>query len=118
MVSEVLSSNEQDPPLMASSSSSSSGLPSNLGLLISNLNSLITVKLDSTNFIIWKNQLYNILSATDLLCSVDGLKPCPPIKIKDINGVETANPEVIHWKLIDSHLLSCTTATLSPQIYA
>ena len=104
MVSEVLSSNEQGPSLMASSSSSSSsssGLPSNLGLLISNLNSLITVKLDSTNFIILKNQLYNILSITDLLCYVDGSKPCPPEKIKDINGIETTNPEAIQWKLID-----------------
>ena len=40
---------------------SSFAIPSNLKMLISNLNAFITIKLDSSNYIVWKNQFYNIL---------------------------------------------------------
>ncbi|CAL5417798.1 unnamed protein product [Camellia sinensis] len=39
-------------------------IPPNLVLLISNLNSLVNVKVDSTNYNIWKNQVQNILRVT------------------------------------------------------
>ncbi|CAL5322875.1 unnamed protein product [Camellia sinensis] len=92
-------------------------LPANLGLLISNLSSFVNVKLDSTNFIIWKTQLQNILRATDLLDILDGSSSCPSPFVLDSTGKEIPNPEFSKWKMIDNHLLSCVTATLSPSIF-
>ncbi|CAL5326068.1 unnamed protein product [Camellia sinensis] len=92
-------------------------LPPNLTLLISNLNSFENVKLDCTNYIIWKNQLLNILRATKLLCYVDGSLTCLPLIIFDSSNKEVVNPQYQQWLTIDAHLLSCITATLSPTIY-
>ncbi|XP_028054667.1 protein Jade-1-like [Camellia sinensis] len=98
------------------SSMASPTLPANLGLLISNLSSFVNVKLDSTNFIIWKTQLQNILRATDLLDILDGSSSCPSPFVRDSTGKEIPNPEFSKWKMIDNHLLSCVTATLSQSI--
>lgn len=58
-------------------------LPPNLSLLISNLSSFITVKLGSSNFLIWKNQFQNILRATNLFGYVDGSTSKPSSTVKD-----------------------------------
>ena len=63
------------------SSSTTPLIPSNLSVLLSNLSALVTVKLDGTNFIVWKGQMQNILRATYLLKFVDGPFPCPDEKI-------------------------------------
>ncbi|XP_028092800.1 uncharacterized protein LOC114292993 [Camellia sinensis] len=97
---------------------SMSSIPSNLSLLISNLSSFITVKLDASNFLIWKNQTQNILKATDLLGIVDGTSPCPSVIIKDDSESNVDNLVYFQWKLEDAHLFSCITATLSPAIYS
>ncbi|KAH7858555.1 hypothetical protein Vadar_025238 [Vaccinium darrowii] len=110
---------------MADSSSSSTSasttmytaLPPNLSLLISNLSSFITVKLDSSNFLIWKNQFQNILCATNLFGYVDGSTSKPSSTVKDSTGNDLINPEFLMWNSIDAHLLSCITATLTPSIY-
>ncbi|GMP95877.1 hypothetical protein CsSME_00044756 [Camellia sinensis var. sinensis] len=99
------------------SSSTTPLIPSNLSVLLSNLSSLVTVKLDGTNFIVWKGQLQNILRATDLLKIVDGSFPCPAKKIQNSSGIEVPNPEAVQWRLLDAHLLSCVTTTLSPAIF-
>ncbi|KAG5551655.1 hypothetical protein RHGRI_009917 [Rhododendron griersonianum] len=106
---------------MAETSSSSSPyvlIPENLKLLISNLSSLVTVKFDHTNFIIWKKQVQNILQATYLFGYLDGSIGCPPPIIKDSTGKDVANTEFMTWKIIDSHLLSCITATLITQVFS
>ncbi|CAL5415270.1 unnamed protein product [Camellia sinensis] len=94
-----------------------SNLPPNLTLLISNLFSFVNVKLDSSNYIVWKNQLLNILRATKLLCYVDGSLPCPPWIVLDSLNKEVVNPKHQQWLTVDAHLLSCITATLSPPIF-
>ena len=87
-------------------SSSPPTISSNLNLLISNLCSFVTIKLDSTNFIVWKNQFQNILRATGLLCYVDGTKPCPTANQGDS---ETVSKDRDQWLLTDAHLYSCIT---------
>ncbi|GMP97522.1 hypothetical protein CsSME_00045744 [Camellia sinensis var. sinensis] len=87
------------------SSSSSFQLPSNFIFLISNLSFFVTVKLDSSNFIIWKNQLSNILRATSLLYFVDGSSICPPKLMHDSNNKEVPNPCYASWILVNSHLM-------------
>ena len=62
--------------------------------------------------------MQNILIATSLLGFVDGTISCPLMTITDSSGSEKDNPEYLQWKIIDAHLLSCITATLSPEIYS
>ena len=111
------SSNITPAPPATTSAISSSALPSNLTLLISNLSSFVSTKLDSSNYIIQKNQLQNILKATKLLGYVDGSEVCPPAMILDSNNLAIPNPNHELWTTIDAHLLSCITATLSPSIF-
>lgn len=102
----------------SSSNSSSSLIPPNLSLLLSNFNSLITVKLDSNNFLIWKNQIQNVLRATELLEFVTGSRSSPQPEIIDSSGKSIANPEFAKWKTIDAHLLNFITARLSPPVFS
>ncbi|KAL7202430.1 hypothetical protein ACSBR1_033994 [Camellia fascicularis] len=99
-------------------SSLSSSIPLNLTLLISNLSPFVTIKLDSSNFIIWKSQMSNILRATNLLGYVNGTVLCPHPTVKDANGIKVLNTKHVQWNLIDAHLLSCLTISLSPSIYS
>ncbi|KAH7851869.1 hypothetical protein Vadar_017584 [Vaccinium darrowii] len=124
MVSEPLKLQREEDPSMAvksvaasSSSSTSSLIPPNLALLVSNLHSFVTLKLDSSNFIVWKNQLQIILRATGLLGYVDGSIACPPLKIKNAEGIEVTNDAFLEWEMIDAHLLSCITATVIPNLH-
>lgn len=61
--------------------------------------------------------MQTIIRATDLLKIVDGTFSCPSNTIRSISGTEIMNPEAIRWKMIDAHLLSYITATLSPSIF-
>uniref|UniRef100_A0A5B7CDP5 Putative retrovirus-related Pol polyprotein n=1 Tax=Davidia involucrata TaxID=16924 RepID=A0A5B7CDP5_DAVIN len=105
---------------MASSSSSitslSSTLPSGLTFLLNNVSSLIPIKLDSTNYIIWKTLMQNTFRANQLFGYIDGSIPCPPLEIINSSGDQLANPLYLQWIIIDNHLLSCITATLTPSI--
>lgn len=66
---------------------------------------------------IWKSQFQNILRATNLIGYVDGSSPCPPALIQDSTGKESTNSEFLTCKQVDSHLLSCITATLTPAVF-
>ncbi|GMP24047.1 hypothetical protein CsSME_00001444 [Camellia sinensis var. sinensis] len=95
-----------------------SSLPPNLSLLISNFNSLIIVKLESNNFLIWKSQMTNVLLASGFLDHVNGSNPCPSPEFIDASGKTIPNPSYAKWQLIDAHLHTCRTATLSSSIYS
>lgn len=49
---------------------------------------------------------------------LDGTAACPSPIIKDTTGKEIANTEFVKWKVIDSHLLSCITATLTTPVFS
>lgn len=48
-----------------------------------NITQLIGLKLDDTNFLIWKNQMEPMLISTDLFGYVDGSITSPPEFIKE-----------------------------------
>ncbi|KAH7852105.1 hypothetical protein Vadar_020756 [Vaccinium darrowii] len=104
-------------PNHASSSTKSPSPSSNLSLLISNLGSFISVKLDSTNFIIWKDQWEHIPKATGLTLFVDGIGVQPTPRVHDSSNQEVTNPEFLQWIVDDAHLTSCICGTLSLSIY-
>ena len=90
----------------------------NLSLLLSNLNSLVTVKLDSSNYLIWKSQVQNLFRATEFFGYLDGSVVCPSSTTMNAQNISVSNLEFSKWKLVDAHLLSCLTATLSPPVFS
>ena len=88
-------SNELEDPSMASMPSSTSSFqpPSNLSLVISNLSSFVTVKLDINDFLIWKNQWHNILRAAGLIFYIDESVATPSDFIKYVANVDVVNPD-------------------------
>lgn len=88
-------------------------IPPTLAFLVSNFTSLVNIKLDSSNYLLWKPQVENVMSANGFLGYLDSSILCPSAQTRNANGETSANPEYASWKLIDSQLLSCLTATLS-----
>jgi hypothetical protein len=64
-------------------------------LLLSNMSNLMSVKLDSSNFIVWKHQLSSILKAYSMIDFVDGTVPSPSRFLTDVEGnlTSAANPD-------------------------
>lgn len=94
-------------------SSSSVTLPSSLAFLVSNFHSLVTIKLETGNYLLWKTQVINALRANGYISYLDGSIPCPAPTIRDSTNNSVSNPEFLLWTLIDNQLLSCVTASLS-----
>ncbi|EXB93775.1 hypothetical protein L484_010914 [Morus notabilis] len=45
---------------------------------IPTVNPQLSIKLDDDNFLLWKNQMLNIIIAHDFDDVIDGSRPCPP----------------------------------------
>ncbi|KAG6588985.1 Retrovirus-related Pol polyprotein from transposon RE1, partial [Cucurbita argyrosperma subsp. sororia] len=94
----------------SSNSSSSSSTETNLLspiVLLSNICNLISIKLDSTNYVLWKFQLTTLLKAHKLFGFIDGTQPCP-----------ISNPSYDDWFAKDQALMTVINATLSPEALA
>uniref|UniRef100_A0A2N9FZ66 Reverse transcriptase Ty1/copia-type domain-containing protein n=1 Tax=Fagus sylvatica TaxID=28930 RepID=A0A2N9FZ66_FAGSY len=87
-------------------------------LLLSNMSNLMSVKLDSTNFIVWKHQLSSILKAYSMIEYVDGTVPSPTRFLTNADGALTTavNPEFQLWNSRDQGLLALINSTLSHSV--
>lgn len=89
-------------------------LPPSLLFLVSNFHSFVNIKLDSTNYLLWRIQVENVMQANGFYEYLEGSVACPSPQIRLDDGNLIPNPAFTLWKLIDTHLLSCLTASLSP----
>lgn len=64
---------------------------------IRNFTSMVNIKLNDDNFLLWKSQLESILLIYDLLSYVDGSFVCPPKQVKDSNDNLIINPLYTAW---------------------
>ncbi|RWR84275.1 Retrovirus-related Pol polyprotein from transposon TNT 1-94 [Cinnamomum micranthum f. kanehirae] len=96
--------------VVSSSSSSSTVIPN---LVISNIANLIPIKLDSTNFLLWKSLFCPILRSHQLEHFIDGSQPIPSREIISADGKTTPNHAFFVWFERDQTLLSWINATLS-----
>ena len=87
-------------------------------LLLSNMSNLMSVKLDSTNFIVWKHQLSSILKAYSMIDYVDGTVPSPTRFLTNADGAltTTVNPEFQLWNTRDQGLLALINSILSHSV--
>ena len=69
-------------------------------LLLSSMSSMMTVKLDFTNYIVWKHQIGVILKAYAMIGFLDGSCVAPDSFLKDSSGnfAGESNPEYISWR--------------------
>lgn len=89
-------------------------LPPSLLFLVSNFHSFVNIKLDSTNYLLWRIQVENVMQANGFYEYLEGSVACPSPQIRSDDGNLIPNPAFTLWKLIDTHLLSCLIASLSP----
>jgi hypothetical protein len=87
-------------------------------LLLNNMANLMSTKLDSTNYMIWKLQTSAILDAYSMIDHLDGSNPSPcPFLFTDA-GTQSANPAFLIWKKRDKALLTLLYSTLSSLVIA
>ncbi|KAF6157905.1 hypothetical protein GIB67_015221 [Kingdonia uniflora] len=96
---------------MASLSSTPTTIPG-----ISNL-AQVAIKLDKTNYMLWKSQLLTILYGTNMLQMVDGTNSSPEEMIM-VESDKVINPEIFEWKKMDLILLSWLHAIVTPSVLA
>nr|POE48571.1 hypothetical protein CFP56_65390 [Quercus suber] len=103
-------------PTMATAS-----LPVNTSLLLlSNMSSMMTVKLDYGNYIVWKHQIEVILDTYSMIDVLDDSITVPNRFLKDSFGNYTVevNPAFIAWKNREQAMFTFLNSTLSPAILA
>uniref|UniRef100_A0A2N9IKE8 Reverse transcriptase Ty1/copia-type domain-containing protein n=1 Tax=Fagus sylvatica TaxID=28930 RepID=A0A2N9IKE8_FAGSY len=84
------------------------------------MSNLMSIKLDSVNYIVWKLQLTTILDAYFMIDRIDGSVQRPSQYLVDVDGNFTtrANPSFLSWKKRDKTLLTLIYSTLSPPVLA
>nr|POE50235.1 hypothetical protein CFP56_45836 [Quercus suber] len=85
---------------MASSSTSSSSSVNVMNqplLLLSNMSNMMTVKLDNTNYIVWKHQITMVLETYSLFELLEEPQLTPDKYLKDLSGNYTTimNPDFL-----------------------
>ena len=106
--------NSNSTPAMASTA-----LPVNTSLLLlSNMSSMMTVKLDYGNYIVWKHQIEVILETYSMIDVINDSVIAPDRFIKDSSGNFTTeiNLNFISWKNHEQAMFTFINSTLSPSI--
>lgn len=62
-------------------------LPPSLVFLVTNLHAFVNIKLDSTNYLLWRIQVENIMKANGFFEYLDGSAVCPQTRIRSTEGV-------------------------------
>ncbi|RVW98312.1 Retrovirus-related Pol polyprotein from transposon RE1 [Vitis vinifera] len=76
---------------------------------------MVTIKLSSTNYLLWQNQLLPFLQCQNLLSHVDGSVAPPPITIAVDSSSSQPNPQYVAWQLQDQRLLSLLFSSLTEE---
>ena len=82
-------------------------------LLLNNMSNLLSAKLDSTNYMVWKLQISAILDAYSMINHIDGSIPQPREFLIFEAGVQTVNPAFLTWKKRDKAFVTLLYSTLS-----
>ncbi|KAH7570436.1 hypothetical protein JRO89_XS05G0106500 [Xanthoceras sorbifolium] len=92
-----------------------SSLKHNNNLIAINVAAQLPVKLTPENYPSWKAQFDALLYGYDLLCFIDGTKPCP-LETISVAGKESPNPDFVLWQRHDKLLSLGIIGSLSDRI--
>ncbi|BFG25610.1 hypothetical protein CerSpe_118840 [Prunus speciosa] len=81
------------------------------------VSTIVTIKLDRTNYPLWLAQISPILRSRDLFGYVDGSVSCPPKNLPATN-TSLLNPAYLNWVQQDQTILSWINNSLSPAVFA
>ncbi|KAF3773461.1 hypothetical protein EJ110_NYTH47963 [Nymphaea thermarum] len=81
----------------------------------SSIASLVSVKLNRDNYLLWRSQLESVMISQDLMKFVDGSGEAPSEMIKR-NDKDELNPEFAAWRKSDQLVLSWIKATVSEAV--
>ena len=87
-------------------------------LLLNNMSNLMSIKLDSVNYMVWKLQISAILDAYSMIEHLDGSTSQPRQFLIDEAGVQSVNPAFLIWKKKDKAILTLIYSTLSSPVLA
>ena len=89
-------------------------------LLLSNMSSMMTIKLDYGNYTVWKHQIEVILETYSMIDILDDSIATPDRFLKDSYGNLTTeiNLNFISWKNREQAMFTFINSTLSPSILA
>ena len=79
---------------------------------------MITIKLSSKNYLLWRSQITPILACQNLLGFVDGSKSAPSITNTNTTGQSVPNPAYETWRIQDQRLLSLILSSLTEESMA
>ena len=89
---------------------------------ITNLSNLVSVKLDNTNYLLWKDQLESNFISCDLMGHIDGSTSAPPLTITSTTETNssttsiTPNPTYHVWRKTDHFVRARVNATLTKSL--
>ena len=84
--------------------------------ILPSLNQPLAVKQDSDNYLMWKNQLLNVIIANGLENFIDGTNPCPARYLDHQMLVE--NPQFTQWQRTNRLVMSWLYASLTESVMA
>ena len=84
------------------------------------MSNMMTVKLDNSNYIIWKHQISMVMETYSMIDLLDEASRVPEKFLKDHSGAVTAvlNPDFLVWKSKEKALLTFISSTLTPSVLA
>ncbi|KAG5535220.1 hypothetical protein RHGRI_023112 [Rhododendron griersonianum] len=80
-------------------------VPPSLAFFVSNFHSLVNIRLDGCNYLLWQIEVENVMDANGFYGYLDGSIVVPPSQIRDAQGEQALNPFGV------SHSLSLTHNT-------
>ena len=80
---------------------------------------MMTVKLDNSNYIVWKHQISMVLETYSLIELLDEIHLVLEKFLKDLSGTVTTvlNPDYLTWKSKEKALLTFISSTLTPLVF-
>ena len=82
--------------------------------VLPSLNQPLAIKFDRTNYLVWKNQLLNVIIANGLEDFIDGSRPCPMKFLNLEQGM--VNPEYTLWHRYSRLIMSWLYASVSDNV--
>lgn len=78
---------------------------------------LITNRLTSSNYLLWKNQLLHLLASQNLLTHIDGTTGAPPTEVIT-DGKSSPNPAYLTWLSNDQRAVILLHASLTEEAFS
>ncbi|KAL3648881.1 hypothetical protein CASFOL_005284 [Castilleja foliolosa] len=82
------------------------------------MTSLVTIKLTSTNYLVWHGQVYPLLYTQKILPYVDGSLPAPSRTLSSSDDAAAVNPTYVDWLSKDQIVRVFLSSTLTEEAMA